>query len=225
MASRFIPACAGNGSRWPRSARSAAVHPRVCGERWNDGTTDNHDDGSSPRVRGTAGPRARDQACLRFIPACAGNGTYSGHGAARVPVHPRVCGERIAHDTPIPAAHGSSPRVRGTANPGVGARDLHRFIPACAGNGGRSPSPSDGVPVHPRVCGERYAGALVKISEVGSSPRVRGTAADGHRQPRPWRFIPACAGNGRRGSASRPHPAVHPRVCGERRSTTRRRPR
>ena len=56
----------------------------------------------------------------------------------------------------------------------------------------------------------------VWFNTTGSSPRVRGTANGGRDNPRPLRFIPACAGNGRRAGHWCNGTPVHPRVCGER---------
>ena len=90
-----------------------------------------------------------------------------------------------------------------------------RFIPACAGNTVSIDSGMVTLPVHPRVCGEHHHLIALKVSAVGSSPRVRGTRPSLRPSPRGFRFIPACAGN--TGWAAGPAPAfaVHPRVCGE----------
>ena len=111
---------------------------------------------------------------------------------------------------------GSSPRVRGTR----GGRDFHartpRFIPACAGNASPLASSRPAKPVHPRVCGERPHASTLRVAEIGSSPRVRGTRSVGQPLVAQSRFIPACAGNAPARPSSRPAPPVHPRVCGER---------
>ena len=130
-------------------------------------------------------------------------------------VHPRVCGEQILVIRSPNGPVGSSPRVRGTVH-GVDPRlPENRFIPACAGNRPKGRLISDGVPVHPRVCGEQASGDDARHDAIGSSPRVRGTVAGDiyilHRQ----RFIPACAGNRSVRLAMMPRPPVHPRVCGE----------
>ena len=132
---------------------------------------------------------------MRFIPACAGNSCLDRASHSEKAVHPRVCGEQrdaavVARD---PA--GSSPRVRGTECPTNYSAVVQRFIPACAGNSPFQPNTPILWPVHPRVCGEQSAAQARDATNVGSSPRVRGTA----------RFI---AGLTR-------HWTVHPRVCGE----------
>ena len=137
-AGRFIPACAGNARSARAAARSAAVHPRMRGERSSPNPWTTRSSGSSPHARGT-----------RLHSECAGG----------VPtVHPRMRGER-----PLRAEHafpydGSSPHARGTLrNPGAENKPM-RFIPACAGNADRSSPPADSRPVHPRMRGERDGG-------------------------------------------------------------------
>ena len=58
-----------------------------------------------------------------------------------------------------------------------------RFIPACAGNSPETGDTRHDLTVHPRVCGEQNAQRLIKRQVLGSSPRVRGTAARGEHDP------------------------------------------
>ena len=154
---RFIPACAGNaGTRAPFAA-SAAVHPRVCGERFAAKNSKRRPPGSSPRVRGTRMEGGAGELVPRFIPACAGNAASSKVRTASSPVHPRVCGERCSAGIHAASPRGSSPRVRGTLPRLDFAAAKRRFIPACAGNAARGRSGRAAAPVHPRVCGERVA--------------------------------------------------------------------
>ena len=78
---RFIPACAGNACPGRGGTRPPSVHPRVCGERYQN-----------------RGPRPRRQ---RFIPACAGNADTTRRLTPTAPVHPRVCGERPPAHPPV----------------------------------------------------------------------------------------------------------------------------
>ena len=172
---RFIPACAGNrliplsiGFRYP-------VHPRVCGEQSKEIAPITNVGGSSPRVRGTAAPRRSSGSGRRFIPACAGNSVGELMHTCGLTVHPRVCGEQRCAVPIGPRRCGSSPRVRGTVAPASVAREMQRFIPACAGNRCRWPSFPDRRSVHPRVCGEQICRADPCRCGLGSSPRVRGT--------------------------------------------------
>ena len=236
MINRFIPACAGNGSVCTVGTAVRAVHPRVCGERAQSVTLVISIAGSSPRVRGTGSVRRRCCCTGRFIPACAGNGLRGAHPGGPAAVHPRVCGERICHSwihlrgrgssprvrgTGIFTMRrltgtGSSPRVRGTGGPTDGDDIRIRFIPACAGNGGKNRPAHSSRAVHPRVCGERPAVPELRFAANGSSPRVRGTGLGRDRGLLAIRFIPACAGNGEDHLHDGCGRSVHPRVCGER---------
>jgi len=198
------------------AARWSTVHPRVCGERGVQRRVDSSAGGSSPRVRGTDHSRARELLEHRFIPACAGNGPSSRASSSGNPVHPRVCGERSKCSSISRRSSGSSPRVRGTDLRDRLRHVVLRFIPACAGNGQRRAVPFQVVPVHLRVCGERFRHVVGRGESDGSSPRVRGTAESRHPGREPCRFIPACAGNGVNIPGRRGIISVHPRVCGER---------
>ena len=119
--------------------RSMPVHPRACGER------------SSRRFRPRHG---------RFIPARAGNASLQVlSSSSDAGSSPRVRGT-LADSDAASSSDGSSPRVRGTPDrlPLRSIRD--RFIPARAGNAGRS---------------------IPRRSHRGSSPRVRGTPPVGGR--------------------------------------------
>ena len=192
---RFIPACAGNSPHLARPDPRPPVHPRVCGELVADVFRRRHNEGSSPRVRGTHDPLQGARAQHRFIPACAGNSRCARSPCRRRPVHPRVCGELLPVTHGTGRGNGSSPRVRGTRAPCGGEGLGHRFIPACAGNSHVVEQLPSERPVHPRVCGELHRWHVGLADSTGSSPRVRGTRRLNHVCRRPRRFIPACAGN------------------------------
>ena len=52
---RFIPACAGNSGARYQVQSGSSVHPRVCGEQFEEASIGRYAGGSSPRVRGTGG--------------------------------------------------------------------------------------------------------------------------------------------------------------------------
>ena len=116
-ARRFIPACAGNRSRPNWSRPPGAVHPRVCGEQRGIASLMMLTGGSSPRVRGTEQSPRHQQYRQRFIPACAGNSIEVVNFFGHCSVHPRVCGEQSLLVGMRRSPSGSSPRVRGTAQP------------------------------------------------------------------------------------------------------------
>ena len=220
VVARFIPAGAGNAPADRSLDRSAAVHPRGCGERLPELEPEPDLSGSSPRVRGTR-QRARPSGEIRrFIPAGAGNARRRWPAPVSTPVHPRGCGERATATPGTITTCGSSPRVRGTPKEICIEPGKSRFIPAGAGNALCRRANRGSRAVHPRGCGERSA--VQKTDEMlhGSSPRVRGTHVAAHNRGYVRRFIPAGAGNaGLR--VHRPcHSPVHPRGCGERASPT-----
>ena len=69
---------------------------------------------------------------------------------------------------------GSSPRVRGKGDGGVGVEELGGIIPAGAGKRARVPVDGGGKQDHPRGCGEKEPRDRAARLRRGSSPRVRG---------------------------------------------------
>jgi len=192
---RFIPAPAGNTRPTGGCPARSTVHPRACGEhRYSAGMVGSLA-GSSPRLRGT-----RQRICAK-------------HDC--VAVHPRACGEHKRTGKPMKLYAGSSPRLRGTRGHEYAEQRLRRFIPAPAGNTpGQAPAPTQ-PPVHPRACGEHAQHAMGQAVAAGSSPRLRGTPAQGEIDLVYSRFIPAPAGNTCHINRDPPPDAVHPRACGE----------
>ena len=114
------------------------VHPRVGGEHDTDEITITISAGSSPRGRGTLFRPKHVVVVYRFIPAWAGNTLCGVTYSTASTVHPRVGGEHFQAPEPGVFAHGSSPRGRGTQHHGTSNRNIHRFIPAWAGNTGQT---------------------------------------------------------------------------------------
>ena len=152
---RFIPACAGNAPRRLDALTVLPVHPRMRGERpWLTTT---------PSENG------------RFIPACAGNAELILSAMMIITVHPRMRGDREDVTPPPLRKGGSSPHARGTPRYRSADRGVGRFIPACAGNAAPCCESPAAPPVHPRMRGERPAGAGRNGARDGSSPHARGT--------------------------------------------------
>ena len=131
------------------------------------------------------------------------------------PVHPRGCGEHAKDSADDPTMLGSSPRVRGTPQAQTAERARARFIPAGAGNTYGTISPRTARAVHPRGCGEHFFQIGERLTQVGSSPRVRGTPRRIAISDALSRFIPAGAGNTIRARRRPCVQSVHPRGCGE----------
>ena len=172
--------------------------------------------GSSPHARGTRPRSAWRHPAGRFIPACAGNARGLTCVALRLPVHPRMRGERIIGNPASDRVDGSSPHARGTQQIGELSEIYARFIPACAGNASARACSAPESAVHPRMRGERKESPLSFRIGGGSSPHARGTH-DRHRgRNHRRRFIPACAGNASPRCSTSGNSAVHPRMRGER---------
>ena len=194
----------------------SAVHPRMRGERHLVTRMDPCQDGSSPHVRGTPTAPEAETLRSRFIPACAGNAHPLRACIRCQSVHPRMREERTRGRPISEERIGSSPHTRGTRRPRVRSHKTRRFIPACAGNAAGADPRTGPASVHPRMRGERVRWAAAPSSISGSSPHVRGMPACRFNNIDPDRFIPACAGNASRISATCSATPVHPRMCGER---------
>ena len=151
----------------------------------------------------------------RFIPACAGNTFPHPPTHYPTPVHPRLCGEHAILGNRHGLSTGSSPPVRGTHLKRQRLNDLHRFIPACAGNTWRTTTTASLLAVHPRLCGEHGEAIRPLAPRTGSSPPVRGTLSGRQIHALQCRFIPACAGNTCVCAMAQSTLTVHPRLCGE----------
>ena len=212
---RFIPARAGN-TAFPCLPRYAGtVHPRAGGEHSRASCCAAAWVGSSPRGRGTHDTLETVDDPPRFIPARAGNTPPKPPFPDRRSVHPRAGGEHAWSCERLAALTGSSPRGRGTHTGTAGHHRARRFIPARAGNTGSRMPGWRWSTVHPRAGGEHRISGNRAGSMSGSSPRGRGTHADGLAGQRERRFIPARAGNTRPRAPSRSPPPVHPRAGGE----------
>ena len=91
-------------------------------------------------------------------------------------VHPRACGEHTLYLVDIATDAGSSPRLRGTCRTEYDEWVGLRFIPAPAGNMVSAFGPVVVSAVHPRACGEHRWRRPMTATQIGSSPRLRGTS-------------------------------------------------
>ena len=129
----IIPAGAGRSLRAKAGMPANWDHPRGCGEKALIADLGRGVTGSSPRVRGEGEKGRLGEHLGGIIPAGAGR-SHDGHGRVRRHGdHPRGCGEkaspRICGDPRV----GSSPRVRGEANPSTPPQSIPWIIPAGAG--------------------------------------------------------------------------------------------
>ena len=150
----------------------------------------------------------------RSIPACAGEAPRKCRTTGTSAVYPRVCGGSPAAHWRLTIPPGLSPRVRGKPSlRGVQDGD-EGSIPACAGEAARLQARPLSAPVYPRVCGGSHNGLMMGIICWGLSPRVRGKPGSGGQEGGIMRSIPACAGEAKQITHSKPVKPVYPRVCG-----------
>ena len=90
---RFIPAGAGNTSRYSVPRLAGSVYPRWRGEHPCAFAAARMGSGLSPLARGTPRTPVLRSPRWRFIPAGAGNTGYEGCAASCEPVYPRWRGE------------------------------------------------------------------------------------------------------------------------------------
>ena len=173
--------------------------------------------GPSPRVRGKPGQWHAEGQRGRLIPARAGK-TYRSHEHfTRNRAHPRACGENPRSPARSESGRGSSPRVRGKRAPPCPHRGRRRLIPARAGKTSAPFVGPDPRPAHPRACGENRPTMRLRITQVGSSPRVRGKHAYIGKIKGFTGLIPARAGKTWPQQEGRGVVPAHPRACGENR--------
>ena len=196
---RFIPARAGNTVSRLQFPRPQAVHPRSRGEHiWGNSSI-----GSQNRfIPARAGNTLIRSSSLPKVsgssPLARGTRGWPRSAVAPSSVHPRSRGEHARGSTPAGASRRFIPaRAGNTGRSVIGMESCHRFIPARAGNT-CEPQPMDyPSAVHPRSRGEHVDLGVIRHPVDGSSPLARGTRR-GRATPTPeLRFIPARAGNTR----------------------------
>ena len=111
--------------------------------------------------------------------------------------HPRACGANFRPVSRGCSRFGSSPRVRGKRCKLRQLKQQIRIIPARAGQTNIESTLRYRRTDHPRACGANDHPTCGKVSENGSSPRVRGKPDASSRNGRSVRIIPARAGQTR----------------------------
>ncbi len=153
----------------------------------------------------------------RFIPAGAGNTGVIPIAARNAAVYPRWRGEHDKSLTKNNSTPGLSPLARGTHHYFGKSVIKNRFIPAGAGNTGKTNIGVRVVPVYPRWRGEHKIHIDKHRVCIGLSPLARGTLYYNRWTRYGARFIPAGAGNTNMGSAVNEIKTVYPRWRGEHR--------
>ena len=195
LATRIIPALAGNTLGQGRPAPSRGDHPRSRGE-YNGGRLGVPGrGGSSPLSRGILVVAGVTAAHLRIIPALAGNTAISAAAPPRVADHPRSRGEYARSRSGGHWPDGSSPLSRGIQPRTPCQSAAARIIPALAGNTRSCSRRGLVCSDHPRSRGEYRGGRRPGLCWWGSSPLSRGIPGDFSPPSLIRRIIPALAGN------------------------------
>ncbi len=151
--------------------------------------------GSSQCIRGTERRKRRDSGQRRFIPVHTGNRPGNLRLNLISAVHPRAYGEQEYEKVTAISDSGSSPCIRGTVSPRRSVVRRDRFIPVHTGNSLQRNMLQRVGAVHPRAYGEQFTASRTRVTTIGSSPCIRGTA-DWRRSCTPHpRFIPVHTGN------------------------------
>ena len=146
-------------------------------------------------MRGKVAFSSSDSAFIRITPAYAGKSRPDRGAGTPYRDHPRVCGEKFTKTLDKANRKGSPPRMRGKGQCTTMATTRHRD--------------------HPRVCGEKTFLCHAVQCPLGSPPRMRGKEFQivGHAY-RPG-ITPAYAGKSTCAPSLRERRQDHPRVCGE----------
>ena len=131
-----------------------------------------------------------------------------------------MCGEKSFACKAAMSLSGSPPRMRGKA---VQFHHRHNGVgitPACAGKSHVLPRPAQVQWDHPRVCGEKKKAEEMGATTKGSPPRMRGKENRVLGGILHVRITPACAGKRGQCCPDRLRCWDHPRVCGEKSSST-----
>ena len=155
VARGITPAYAGKSDRALMPGHVHEDHPRVCGEKDENGKVKDAKKGSPPRMRGKVADKAVRKLLTGITPAYAGKSNYRHYRQSPRKDHPRVCGEKSSPSKKRPMLTGSPPRMRGKGPAMSPGHITCGITPAYAG---KSIVPHDLAALckdHPRVCGEK----------------------------------------------------------------------
>ena len=209
-----IPASAGE----PRAARPRwtrhGVYPRKCGGTFSGMAGGTSTSGLSPQVRGNPSVHRVACACVRSIPASAGEPDERRARRRRTWVYPRKCGGTLDQEGADEVSMGLSPQVRGNRNQCLLRAERAGSIPASAGEPSEPPISKLQWGVYPRKCGGTVISLPTGGGKTGLSPQVRGNHANLTQLRDYFGSIPASAGEPWSAKTHAKRWRVYPRKCG-----------
>ena len=131
-----------------------------------------------------------------------------------------MCGEKALSTFSSRKNSGSPPRMRGKVQPDADGCRPPGITPAYAGKRRAAKRYKRLLWDHPRVCGEKPCFASLFPAGAGSPPRMRGKGTDKTGSAAFSGITPAYAGKSLKLLLSAFHLQDHPRVCGEKNSST-----
>ena len=161
-------------------------------------------------------------AVVRITPAYAGKSSLFPRSSVILEDHPRLCGEKPPSACTGGRCGGSPPPMRGKDLSAGQLRRNHRITPAYAGKSSCHKKEARGNRDHPRLCGEKPASSSLVMFQPGSPPPMRGKDAAGAFRAAAPGITPAYAGKRHTQRKILPDTWDHPRLCGEKKDTRRR---
>ena len=171
-------------------------------------------------MRGKAlkmGAQARE---VGITPAYAGKRLSSSFDTFHPQYHPRICGEKKGNSEMIAINLGSPPHMRGKGEQGPQGPIGPGITPAYAGKREGGIAGNVCEQDHPRICGEKGCWQIKRARCEGSPPHMRGKAVFLRFSGLVPGITPAYAGKRSQGKCGLHHRWDHPRICGEKCSTS-----
>ena len=131
-----------------------------------------------------------------------------------------MCGEKQRSAESVTIPMGSPPHVRGKELRTAFKPCRLGITPACAGKSVTYRCYISEGKDHPRMCGEKQRSAESVTIPMGSPPHVRGKDRLWQKRFHEVGITPACAGKRRAQDRQDPPRGDHPRMCGEKVSST-----
>ena len=168
------PACAGTTARTSKSSTRAAENPRLRGDDALQAATDAVAAGKPPPARGRRDGPGGWVDMGGKTPACAGTTLPPPSASSTTSENPRLRGDDDVANQPHYPFEGKPPPARGRLPARTRDRRVQRKTPACAGTTSLDGPGQRQAQENPRLRGDDYLVAQLRVSMVGKPPPARG---------------------------------------------------